>query len=316
MTRSSRLFWLSNEVHIWRSFYCFTMTHYSLTLGLVFAAITATLASAEEGQADVRVMTFNIRYGTAEDGENHWNRRKEFLAETIRAFDPDLLGTQETLKFQRDFLAEKLPEHDWVGVGRDDGRDNGEMMAIYYRRDRFNKLDEGHFWLSDTPDEIGSKSWDSSLPRMVTWVLLADQRQADAPPILFANTHFDHLGPKARLESAKLLRRRLAVMAEGAAVILTGDFNAGETSPPYRALFAASENELSLTDCFRASHPTATENEGTFSGFDAANAGGARIDWIACSEEWKVQSCEIDRTSKDGRTPSDHLPVTATLLIR
>ena len=128
---------------------------------------------------DIRVMSFNIRYGTAPDGENHWDKRKEFLLETIRAFNPDLLGTQETLGFQRDYLAKHLPEHDVFGVGRDDGKDKGEMMAVYWRKERFKKQDGGHFWLSETPDEAGSQGWDAMFPRLVTWVKLTDRRRPD-----------------------------------------------------------------------------------------------------------------------------------------
>jgi endonuclease/exonuclease/phosphatase family metal-dependent hydrolase len=189
-------------------------------------------AFAAEVKPDVRVMSFNIRYGTANDGVNRWELRRDFLVETVRAFSPDLLGTQETLGFQRDYLAEKLPEYDHLGVGRDDGRERGEMMALYYRKDRFEKLDGGHFWLSETPDIVGSKSWDSSLPRMVTWVKLRDRRQESLSPIVFFNTHFDHMGTTARLESAKLLRRKIASFSDTCSVIVTGDFNTDEASPP------------------------------------------------------------------------------------
>src|SRR5690242_18659922 len=139
-----------------------------MLLGLL--ALSSHVSRADDAARDLRVMSYNIRYGTAPDGENHWDRRKDFLAETIRVFAPDLLGTQETLAAQRDLLAEKLPEYDHLGVGREDGRDQGEMAALFYKRDRFEKLGGGHFWLSETPDKPGSKSWDSALPRMVTWV--------------------------------------------------------------------------------------------------------------------------------------------------
>jgi endonuclease/exonuclease/phosphatase family metal-dependent hydrolase len=291
-----------------------------LALSAAFVAVWLELAIgpagglADETSSDVRVMSFNIRFGTANDGENHWERRKEFLIETIRAFDPDLLGTQETEGFQRDYLAQNLPQYDVLGVGRNDGRESGEMMALYYKRARFEKLAGGHFWLSETPDQVGSKSWDSSLPRMVTWVRLRDRQRANAPPILFLNTHFDHRGPQARLESSRLLRRETVSLGQGCSLIVTGDFNAGEDSEPYRALFTSSENQPSpLVDAFRAAHPQRGSNEGTFSGFRAGAIGGARIDWIGISRDWQVIQVEIDRTTRDGRTPSDHFPVTAVL---
>lgn len=269
---------------------------------------------AADPKPDIRVMSFNIRYGTASDGENHWERRREFLAETIRTFDPDLLGTQETLGFQRDYLAEKLTEYDHLGAGRDDGRERGEMSALFFKRARFEKLEGGHFWLSESPDVAGSKSWDSALPRMVTWVKLRDRHREAAPPVLFFNTHFDHQGATARLESAKLLRRRISAVAENCSVIVTGDFNANEASPPYRALFDTFDSEVSpVVDSYRANRPDRRPNEGTFSGFQANATDGARIDWIGVSRDWQIRSTNIDRTSRDGKTPSDHFPISAVL---
>jgi len=270
--------------------------------------------AADDRASDVRVMSFNIRYGTAKDGDNHWDRRKEFLVETIKAFDPDLLGTQETLGFQRDYLAEQLPRYEKLGVGRDDGKESGEMMALYYRKDRFENLAQGHFWLSENPDQPGSKSWDSALPRMVTWVKLRDRKHAKAPPLMFFNTHFDHRGATARVESARFLRKQVGTLGKGCAVIVTGDFNAGEGSAPYKALFGTTDDQPSpLVDSYRTAHPKRGLNEGTFSGFRASATGGERIDWIGCSRDWKVLRAEIDRTQRDGRTPSDHFPVTAVL---
>lgn len=276
--------------------------------------IGENFARAAEGEGDVRVMSFNIRYGTADDGENHWDRRKEFVVETIQAFDPDLLGTQETLGFQRDYLAENLPGYENLGVGREDGKEEGEMMALFYNRDRFEKLDGGHFWLSETPEVVGSKSWDSSLPRMVTWVKLRDRKNPSAKPIAYFNTHFDHRGEEARRESARLIRRQIASLGKECSIIVTGDFNAGEGSDPYDALFGVVEEQKSpVVDTYRGVHSTSQEPAGTFSGFKEGSKYGPRIDWIGASRDWEIVSAEIDRTSRDGRTPSDHYPVTAVL---
>ena len=283
---------------------------FALLAGL---ALLGSSLTADEARREIRVMSFNIRYGTANDGENDWDKRKEFLVATIKAFDPDLLGTQETLGFQRDYLADQLPGYAVLGVGRDNGKEKGEMMALYYRQERFEALDEGHFWLSESPDSPGSKSWDSSLPRMVTWVKLTDRKNAAGKPIVFFNTHFDHRGPEARRESARLLRRRIDSLAKDCAVIVTGDFNAGEGSPPYQALFANADHQTALLDCFRVAHPQPGDQEGTFSGFRASATEGSRIDWIACTHDFQVTSAEIDRTERGGRTPSDHFPVKATL---
>lgn len=280
--------------------------------GLV--VLIASTAQAQSTAAEVKVVSFNIRFGTANDGENHWDKRRTFLIETIKSLNPDLLGTQETLGFQRDYLAKELADYAHLGVGRDDGKEKGEMMALYYRRTRFEQLESGHFWLSETPEVVGSKSWDSSLPRMATWVKLSDKTQPSAPKLLFLNTHFDHRGGTARLESAKLIRKKINELGTGCSVVITGDFNTDQKSPPYEALFAPIDGQQSyVLDTYRAKHPERKDNEGTFSGFDAAAVKGPRIDWIGVSRDWKIQSAEIDRTQRDGRTPSDHFPITATL---
>ena len=278
---------------------------------LVWLALTSC-GVAQETVKDLKIVSFNIRYGTAADGENHWDKRRDLVLETIQGLNPDLLGTQETLKFQRDFLAEKLGDYDCLGVGRDDAKDAGEMMALYFRRSRFEKQDGGHFWLCETPEKAGSKSWDSSLPRMVTWVKLRDKEQKSGLPILFLNTHFDHKGPVARLESAKLLRQKATELGSNCLVVVTGDFNADEGSPPYEALFADVDGKASpVVDSFRQLHPQKNADEGTFSNFKPTNVSGPRIDWIAVSRDWQLVSAEIVRTARDARTPSDHFPVAA-----
>src|SRR5688500_8882741 len=164
-----------------------------LSVPLLHAAQPAGAPAA--GDATLRVMSFNIRFGTAKDGPNHWDLRRDLLVDTIRKFDPDLLGTQETLLEQAEYLAEKFPQYDWLGVGRDDAKRKGESVAIFWRKDRFEKLDAGHFWLSEKPDVPGSKSWDTSLTRMATWVKLRDRKaEGPASQLVWVNTHFDHMG--------------------------------------------------------------------------------------------------------------------------
>ena len=284
---------------------------------LAFLALSlAALAPDPDSPQDhaVRVMSYNIRTANARDGENNWDKRKDFLAETIRAFGPDLLGTQETLPRQRDDLAARLDGYAVLAAGRDDGREAGEMMAIFYRQSRFERLAGGHFWLSETPDLAGSKSWDSALPRMVTWARLRDRTDPEARPIAFFNTHFDHRGPKARIESAKILRKKIEELGRGCRVVLTGDFNSGDGSEPYKTLFGAGDPEARvLLDTYRATHPAKAGGEGTTTGFKAGVSPGRRIDWIGCSADWEVKEAAIVHAARDGRTPSDHHAVTAVL---
>ena len=287
---------------------------------IIYAVLTTLLIlspiSFAQDSPTLRIMSFNIRYGTAKDGENHWDKRKEMLVATIKAFRPDLLGTQETLGFQRDHLVKNLEGYEAFGVSREDGKEKGEMTAVLYRKDRFEKLDGGHFWLSETPDVIGSKGWDTSLPRMATWIKLRDLQRKDGPPVYFFNTHFDHIGPKARLESAKLIRQRIAKLGPDALVVFTGDFNADEGSPPYQALLSETEGKPSpVVDTLRIFKPRREEDEGSFNSF-GPGPGKDRIDWILVSRQWAVLDAAIDRTQKNGRWPSDHFPVTAVLKLK
>lgn len=285
----------------------------SLRFAMIALLFGFTTALARE-PGDIKVMSYNVRYGTAKDGENHWDKRKDALVEKVVAFDPDLLGTQETLGFQRDFLAGKMPGYDHLGVGRDDGKDKGEMMALYWRKARFDKIEGGHFWLSTTPNEAGSKGWDTSLPRMATWVKLKDKTKPDAKAIFFINTHFDHMGKTARPESAKLVRDKILELGKDCSVILTGDFNSAEGSEAYKNMFELrGKDDSPVVDSYRITHPKREPDEGTTTPFkEGANKGG-RIDWIGVTRDWKVLSAGIDRTGKDGRVPSDHFPVTAVI---
>ena len=289
---------------------------------LLFLTVCADTCIGQQPKLDselnrgntTRVMSFNIRYGTAKDGENHWSKRKDFLIETINAYGPDLLGTQETLLDQRDYIASKLSGYDSFGVGRDDGKETGEMAALFYRTTRFEKLDGGHFWLSPSPDKVGSKGWDAALPRIATWVKLRDRVNNQAKPILFLNTHFDHQGQQARRESAKLIRKKLLELGSDCDIVVTGDFNAGADSDVHRALFADDAEQASpVVDTFLVANPKPSGEQGTFSGFKSTAISGPRIDWIGCSRGFSVQAAAIDRTERDGRTPSDHFPVTAIL---
>jgi endonuclease/exonuclease/phosphatase family metal-dependent hydrolase len=192
-------------------------------------------------KSPLRVMSFNIRCGNAADGENRWEKRRDLMVETIRRFDPDLLGTQETLLFQAEFLGAQLPAYTRVGRGRDDGHTQGEQVTIFFKTDRFEELASGHFWLSEHPEQPGIRSWDSAITRMVTWAKLRDRKRDRA--FLWLNTHWDHVGAQSRIESAKLIRRWLTVHATNTPVIVTGDFNSHEDALPYRLMLGEDGGE-------------------------------------------------------------------------
>ena len=186
--------------------------------------------------SDVRVMTFNLRTPTLIDVFNYWGFRKELVVETIRKFDPDVLGTQECVLEQADYLRRSLPAYEFVGVGRDDGKTSGEMCGLLFKRDKYTRLDSGNFWLSATPQRPGSRSWGSAFTRMVTWVKLKPKNGGQ--PFCVFNTHFDVFGKRARVESAKLLRSEMRQIADTMPAIVTGDFNDNPESTTYHTMIA------------------------------------------------------------------------------
>ncbi|MEX2171314.1 MAG: endonuclease/exonuclease/phosphatase family protein [Pirellulales bacterium] len=268
------------------------------------------LASLVQAAEPLRVMSFNIRYGTAKDGENEWSNRRELVCSTIRNFDPHVLGVQEALAFQIDEIAAAIEGYQVVGVGRDDGRREGEFSALLIKTDRCNVEDSGTFWLSDTPEVPGSITWGNANIRVCTWASLRDNSNHETFHVY--NTHWDHVSQPSREKSAKLIVERIAAgQPAKTPVVVMGDFNAGEENPAFRVLI---DSPLKLRDCFRLRHPAARD-VGTFNGFRGETS-GKKIDAILVSPEWTVVAAEIDRSSDGKRYPSDHFPVTATIELR
>lgn len=245
----------------------------------------------------VRTCTFNVRYDEPAD-EHPWDERKSRVLEALDRIDPDLVGCQEALPHQYDDLRAGLEAYDWHGVGRRNGERDGEFVPVGWRSDRFERLESGAFWLSATPTEP-SVGWDAALPRVATWVRLRDRRSADT--VWFCNTHFDHRGERARLGSARLLRRRANERLEdGELPVVTGDANCTAGSPPHRTLTAGP-----LEDARRAASEVAGP-AGTFHGFDGSV--GDRIDYVFVPSGVPVTSYRAVEPTEDVPR-SDHLPV-------
>ncbi len=280
-----------------------TMRIVLLVLGTLLSCVGCTMPEP------VRVMSFNIRYGTAPDGENDWTSRRRLVFETIQTDAPGVIGLQEVLAFQGRELCEALPDYAFVGVGRDDGAGEGELVPIMYRKKLFELVDCGYIWLSEQIDRPGVKGWDAACPRVLTWVRLGFKR-SPLNSIYVINTHFDHVGEQARLESAKIVRQLTDTLG-GKPVIVIGDFNCGPGSPPYEVLTADRGNLAELRDAHVLRRHDETD-AGTFNAFLGKRA-GKRIDWILFNRRFEVLQYEIDRREFGGRYPSDHFPVTATL---
>lgn len=275
---------------------------------LVLAPLLAPARERAQPIRDLRVMSFNIRYGTADDGDDAWPYRRDLVADVIREFEPDVLGTQEALDFQVAFLDEAFPGLQRIGVGRSDGATRGEFAAIFVDRGRLDVAGEGTFWFSDTPEVPGSMSWGNRITRICTWARLLDR---DTGRHFYVyNVHWDHESQESRERSAELLLERIASRDfPNDPFIVTGDFNAGEANPAFRALLESTVTKV--RDTFRELSPDAT-SVGTFNGF-RGETGGEKIDHVLASEGWRTVASSIVRTSRAGRTPSDHFPVTAVL---
>ena len=275
------------------------------------------LAAADEQTADLSVMSFNIRYGTANDGENHWEKRHEQVFGVMGQYDCDVVGLQEALRFQIDQIREALPQYGEIGVGRDDGKTKGEYSGILYRKNRLKVTDSGTFWLSDTPEVVGSTSWGNTITRICTWGRFV-QRRTGKPFYIF-NVHLDHRSQPSREKSAVLLAQRIRDREYNDPVIVTGDFNAGEKNPAIRYLKGDFEqsaaeaglrkNPVPLVDTFRVLHPEATE-VGTFNSWRGERS-GEKIDYVFALPGADILEAMIIFNTPGGRCPSDHFPVMA-----
>lgn len=250
--------------------------------------------------------TFNIRYDTPDDGPDAWSRRRSLVASVVAG--GDFWGLQEALPSQVRDLERDCPGMAFIGRTRERDPDSGESCPIAYRTATWalDPQEQGTFWLSETPDEPGSRSWDAALPRICTWARFVAPRSTRA--IYVFNVHLDHRGSRARLESARLLAARIAARRRPDPVIVLGDFNAGPGSDPVEALLE--DPRLDLVDAWRAANPSMPE-EPTFNGW-RDRPHGERIDFVLCSRLLPLTRATIDLRRPGGRWPSDHAPVTAT----
>lgn len=254
----------------------------------------------------IQVMSFNIRFGTADDGEDRWELRKPRTLESLQKRKPHLIGLQEALNFQVNEVAKALPGYLSVGIGRDDGRSKGEFCAIVYDGKRFRVKHADTFWLSDTPTVPNSKHWGNNITRICTWAFFQDL-ETGRHFYLF-NTHLDHQSQPSREKSIALILRRIKERSTDDPVLITGDLNVGESNPVIQQV-----REAGFTDTFRALHPDEIK-VGTFTGF--REPGADKIDYVFADANWKVEKSEIVRDKVGGRWISDHFPVVAWLKLR
>ena len=259
-------------------------------------------------QQEIKLMSYNIRLDVDSDGENRWDVRKEKVAGLINYYEPDFAGAQEVLHHQLQFLQANLNGYDYAGVARDDGATKGEYSCIFYKKDKYSVLEQGTFWLSPTPDSI-SKGWDAALNRVCTYMLVKDKKTKLSFWVF--NTHFDHVGEQARLESAKLIVEKIdEYNTDNLPVFVMGDFNSSPGEPPAAFLNTA------LKNC-RMVARTAYGPAETFNAFKFLQKPDRCIDYIFFTPDKRVAVSKFATItdSYDLKYPSDHFPVMATVVI-
>jgi len=285
--------------------------HFMRTLLALSLLIGTDLLAQKKAKPthSIKVMTFNVRYASA-TGANAWPKRRDGVAKVILDSKADLIGTQEGLHHQLVFLDQKLKDHKWIGIGREGGK-RGEFMAIFYRHERFEPLETKHFWLSDTPEKVGSASWGNTVKRMVTWVKFRDR--ASKQEFYFWNTHFDHRSQNSREKSAELILKRVDALQTKLPVILVGDFNAvAKANRAYTTLTA----EGAFHDSFVVAKEKVNAGWNTFNSFRQTLRGARRIDWVLTRGPVQVDRTETVLFKGYQQIPSDHQPVTARLRLK
>ena len=289
------------------------------TWGCLLVALLLGSANIIVAAPPLRVVSFNIRgdfeHGVATSKPYVWLRtdgahRRDLVLNAVQELDPDLLGVQEAYANQADEIAAALPKHASYGVGREDGKRAGEQCTIYFRRDRFEKIDSGTFWLCKTPEKPGSIYPGAACTRIASWVVLKD-KAADRP-LLVLNTHWDHVNAESHQWAAKQIREHIAEEKFPRASIVMGDFNAIEESTEIRSLLSPTDDANQLFDSYREIHPTREMNEATSHGFRLRRR-GKRIDFIFHNGALVTKEASIVRMDRPGKPISDHFPVAAVL---
>jgi len=276
---------------------------------ILYIILFIVLVGCKSKPVELSIMTYNIRMDTPYDSINSWPYRKDVAAEVIKNHDIDILGAQEVLVNQLNDLKERLPEYNTIGVGREDGKEKGEFSIIFYKKNRFDEIESGNFWLSETPELAGSKGWDAACERIATWTVLKEKKSGKQ--LFFLNTHLDHIGTIARSESIKLILEKCEDLSKDYPVIITGDFN---SIPESTVIGKVLETEKYLDS--RQIAAQISGNYGTYHEYGRfIEEDRDLIDYIFVSKGIKVNHYEVLPDKHNGTYLSDHVPVIAEIII-
>lgn len=271
----------------------------------IFFVSTVFFASA---QTEVKLMSFNIRLDLKSDGENWWEKRKDKVAGLMNYYEADFIGLQEVVHNQLLYLKDSLRGYDHIGVGRDDGKEAGEYSCIFYKKDKYTLVQQSTFWLSPTPD-VPSKGWDAALNRVCTYGLFKHKKTKQL--VWVFNTHFDHIGKQARLESAKLIIKKISELnKKNYPVLVSGDFNSKPEDEPSKYMMANMQNSRNISYQVYGGIDT-------WNGFKFKQKPDGCIDYIFVSNDQRINVSKFATItdSYDMKYPSDHFPVLATIMI-
>lgn len=278
-----------------------------VSLAIAFSGIA--ISCNQQPEESLHTMSYNLRYDNPGDSTNAWTHRRERVANLIRFYEPDIIGTQEGLLHQLQYLDKQFKNMGRIGVGRNDGNAEGEFTAIYFDSNKLELISDSTMWLSETPAEP-SKSWDAALPRILTFGRF--KSRASGQEFYVFNTHFDHIGDTARAESAKLILETIDEVAGESPVVVTGDFNAPPDSEPYQILTEQ------LSDAYENTEIPHVGPLFTFKGFAVNGNQGQerRIDYIFTNSQVEVLKHAIIPDFRNGSFTSDHLPVIVDLTFK
>ena len=271
------------------------------TLILILSGLFFVFNSCSSSSEKINIMTYNIRLDTEADGINMWDNRKEGVLSLIKEESVDILGIQEGLPSQIEYLSKELDGYSMIGEGRD-GRNNGEYSAIYYRNKKMNLIETETFWLSETP-EMPSIGWDAAINRIVTLGIFKIKKSKKE--LIVYNTHFDHIGKIAREKSVGVILKHIKENDfQNRPLIVMGDFNLSPEDLPIELLSKELNDSFKL---FPVKNPV-----GTFNGFDLDSKLLDRIDYIFTKNIKITNYKHLNKKLPSGLWPSDHLPILIT----